>query len=136
MSRISPRHAELGASLIVALNSDNSVRQLGKGPERPLHADVDRLQAVLAALEAVSLVTIFDELVPLPTLEVVRPDVYVKGGDYVWSGFEEARLVRSRGGIAVAVPFVPGHSTTATMRRMKKGPASRTVDVKQSATTP
>lgn len=109
---------ELGASLVVALNSDNSVRQLGKGPERPLHADVDRA-AVLAALEAVSLVTIFDELVPLPTLEVVRPDVYVKGGDYDMERIEEARLVRSRGGIAVAVPFVPGHSTTATMRRMK-----------------
>ena len=108
----------LGASLIVALNSDSSVRLLSKGPERPIHAEADRA-FVLAALESVSLVTIFDELVPLPTLKVVRPDVYVKGGDYDMEQIEEARLVRSWGGTALALPFVPGHSTTAIVRRMR-----------------
>lgn len=108
----------LGASLVVALNSDSSVRQLGKGPERPIHAAEDRA-FVLAALEAVTLVTIFDEPVPLPALEIVRPDIYVKGGDYDMDKIEEARLVRSWGGAALALPFVPGHSTTSTVRRMR-----------------
>ncbi len=108
----------LGASLVVALNSDSSVRQLGKGPERPIHAAADRA-VVLAALEAVTLVTIFDEPVPLPALEIVRPDIYVKGGDYDMEEIEEARLVRGWGGTALALPFVHGHSTTRTVRRMR-----------------
>jgi rfaE bifunctional protein nucleotidyltransferase chain/domain len=109
---------QLGASLVVALNSDSSVRQLGKGPERPIHAAADRA-FVLAALEAVTLVTIFDEPVPLQVLEIVRPDIYVKGGDYDMEKIEEARLVRSWGGTALALPFVHGHSTTRTVRRMR-----------------
>jgi rfaE bifunctional protein nucleotidyltransferase chain/domain len=108
----------LGASLVVALNSDASVRQLGKGPERPIHGQDDRA-CVLAALEAVTLVTIFDETVPLTVLDLVRPDVYVKGGDYDMDRIEEARLVRSWGGTALALPFVPGHSTTGTVRRLR-----------------
>lgn len=108
----------LGASLVVALNSDRSVRLLGKGPERPIHAEADRA-AVLAALAAVDLVTIFDEAVPLPVLELVRPDVYVKGGDYDMDTIEEARLVRGWGGRALALPFVAGHSTTTTVQRMR-----------------
>jgi rfaE bifunctional protein nucleotidyltransferase chain/domain len=108
----------LGASLVVALNSDASVRRLGKGPERPIHAEADRA-CVLAALEAVTVVTIFDESVPLPVLDIVRPDVYVKGGDYDMDEIEEARMVRSWGGTALALPFVPGHSTTSTVGRMR-----------------
>ena len=108
----------LGAALVVALNSDSSVRQLGKGPERPIHGEADRA-FVLAALQSVDLVTIFDESVPLPVLELVRPDIYVKGGDYDMDKIEEARLVRSWGGTALALPFVPGHSTTGTVRRMR-----------------
>jgi rfaE bifunctional protein nucleotidyltransferase chain/domain len=108
----------LGAALVVAVNSDRSVRQLGKGPDRPINPDADRAW-VLAALQSVDLVTIFDEQVPLPVLELVRPDLYVKGGDYDMDAIEEARLVRSWGGTALALPFVPGHSTTGTVNRLR-----------------
>lgn len=108
----------LGASLVVAVNSDSSVRGLGKGPERPIHRQEDRA-LVLAALEAVDLVTVFDEAVPLPVLEIVRPEIYVKGGDYDMDAIEEARLVRSWGGKAVALPYIAGHSTSATVQRMR-----------------
>jgi rfaE bifunctional protein nucleotidyltransferase chain/domain len=108
----------LGASLVVAVNSDRSVRQLGKGPDRPINAEADRAW-VLAALQSVDLVTIFDEQVPLPVLELVRPDIYVKGGDYDMDRIDEARLVRSWGGTAIALPFVPGHSTTGTVNRLR-----------------
>jgi rfaE bifunctional protein nucleotidyltransferase chain/domain len=108
----------LGAALVVAVNSDASVRTLGKGPERPIHRADDRA-LVLAALESVTLVTIFDESVPLAVLELVRPEVYVKGGDYDMSTIEEAQLVRSWGGRAIALPFVAGYSTTATVQRLR-----------------
>jgi len=108
----------LGAALVVAVNSDRSVRQLGKGPDRPINPDADRAW-VLAALQSVDLVTIFDEQVPLPVLELVRPDIYVKGGDYDMDTIDEARLVRSWGGTALALPFVPGHSTTGTVNRLR-----------------
>ena len=108
----------LGAALVVAVNSDRSVRQLGKGPDRPINPDADRAW-VLAALQSVDLVTIFDEQVPLPVLELVRPDIYVKGGDYDMDTIDEARLVRSWGGTALALPFVPGHSTTGTVSRLR-----------------
>jgi rfaE bifunctional protein nucleotidyltransferase chain/domain len=94
------------------------VRQLVKGPDRPINPDADRAW-VLAALQSVDLVTIFDEQVPLPVLELVRPDIYVKGGDYDMDAIEEARLVRSWGGTALALPFVPGHSTTGTVNRLR-----------------
>src|SRR5690242_21190960 len=70
-----------GASLVVALNTDASARRLGKGLDRPLNAEQDRA-AVIAALEAVSLVTFFDEDTPVELLRELRPDLYVKGGDY------------------------------------------------------
>ena len=108
----------LGAALVVAVNSDRSVRQLGKGPDRPINPDADRAW-VLAALQSVDLVTIFDEQVPLPVLDLVRPDIYVKGGDYDMDRIDEARLVRSWGGTALALPFVPGHSTTGTVNRLR-----------------
>lgn len=107
----------LGAALVVAVNSDSSVRALGKGPERPIHSDVDRAH-VLAALESVDLVTVFDEPVPLPVVEILRPDVYVKGGDYDMDRIEEAVLARRLGGTAIALPYLAGHSTTATLRRI------------------
>ena len=108
----------LGAALVVAVNSDRSVRQLGKGPDRPINPDADRAW-VLAALQSVELVTIFDEQVPLPVLDLVRPAIYVKGGDYDMDRIDEARLVRSWGGTALALPFVPGHSTTGTVNRLR-----------------
>lgn len=109
---------ELGASLVVGLNSDASARGLGKGPDRPLNAEADRA-CVLAALESVSLVTLFDEPTPVELLRLVRPDCYVKGGDYDIEALEETRLVRSWGGHARAIAFVDGYSTSALLARVR-----------------
>jgi rfaE bifunctional protein nucleotidyltransferase chain/domain len=109
---------ELGAALLVAVNSDSSARQLGKGPDRPLNGQRDRL-LVVAALESVSFVTTFDEPTPCELLERCRPDVYVKGGDYDVETLEETRLVRSWGGRSVAIPFVDGYSTSALVQRIR-----------------
>jgi D-glycero-beta-D-manno-heptose 1-phosphate adenylyltransferase len=108
----------LGASLVVGLNSDVSARSLGKEPGRPLNNEADRA-CVLAALESVSLVTLFDEATPLALLRLVRPQLYVKGGDYDIEALEETRLVRSFGGDARAIAFVDGYSTTALVRRIR-----------------
>ncbi|MBK6853017.1 MAG: D-glycero-beta-D-manno-heptose 1-phosphate adenylyltransferase [Burkholderiales bacterium] len=108
----------LGASLVLGLNSDASARLLGKGPDRPLNAEADRA-CVLAALESISLVTLFDEATPCRLIELVRPHIYVKGGDYDIEALEETRLVRSWGGQAQALPFVDGFSTTALVRRIR-----------------
>jgi len=108
----------LGASLVIGLNSDASARGLGKGPDRPLNGEADRA-CVLAALESVSLVTLFDEPTPLALLELVRPDLYVKGGDYDIEALAETRLVRSWGGDARAIAFVEGYSTSALVGRIR-----------------
>ena len=108
----------LGASLVVGLNSDASARGLGKGPGRPLNTEVDRA-CVLAALESVSLVTLFDEPTPVALLQRVRPQLYVKGGDYDIEALEETRWVRRWGGDALALPFVEGYSTTALVKRIR-----------------
>lgn len=107
----------LGASLLVAVNTDRSVRLLSKGPGRPINGEQDRA-AVLAALASVSLVTWFDEADPLRLLESVRPDIYVKGGDYRIEDLEEARRVKTWGGTALILPFVDGYSTTGLVRRI------------------
>ena len=108
----------LGASLVIGLNSDASARGLGKGPERPLNTEADRA-CVLAALESVTLVTLFDEATPVELLKLVRPDLYVKGGDYDIETLEETRWVRSWGGNARALGFVDGYSTTALVGRIR-----------------
>jgi D-glycero-beta-D-manno-heptose 1-phosphate adenylyltransferase len=108
----------LGASLVMALNSDASARLLGKGPDRPLNSELARA-TVLAALESISLVLLFDEQTPVDVLERVRPDLYVKGGDYDIDALEETRRIRSWGGNAIALPFVEGYSTTALVRRIR-----------------
>jgi len=108
----------LGASLVIGLNSDASARGLGKGPDRPLNAEADRA-CVLAALESVSLVTLFDEATPVELLKLVRPQLYVKGGDYDVESLEETRVVRSWGGDARALAFVEGYSTTALVGRIR-----------------
>lgn len=108
----------MGASLVLGLNSDASARKLGKGPDRPLNAEADRA-CVLTALESVSLVVLFDEQTPCELLTEIRPDLYVKGGDYDIETLEETRLVRSWGGDARAISFVDGYSTTALVRRIR-----------------
>jgi rfaE bifunctional protein nucleotidyltransferase chain/domain len=109
---------ELGASLLIGLNSDASARLLGKGPDRPLNSELDRA-CVLAALESVSLVTLFDEPTPVELLKLVQPQLYVKGGDYDIETLEETKWVRSWGGDARALPFIDGYSTTALVRRIR-----------------
>jgi rfaE bifunctional protein nucleotidyltransferase chain/domain len=108
----------LGASLVVGLNSDASARTLGKQPGRPLNGEADRA-CVLAALESVDLVTLFDEATPLELLTLVRPELYVKGGDYDVARLAETALVRSWGGDAKSLPFVEGYSTTALVARIR-----------------
>jgi len=112
------RARALGASLLVAVNSDRSVRQLGKGDDRPINPQDDRV-AVLAALESVSLVTLFDENVPLPVVQIVRPEVYVKGGDYDMDQIPEAQLARTWGAKVVAIPFEHERSTTTLLDRVR-----------------
>lgn len=111
----------LGASLIVALNTDASARRLGKGPDRPLNNEQDRA-AMVAALGAVDLVTWFDEDTPLALIGEVRPDILVKGGDYDMRKLPETALVESWGGRALALPFVEGYSTTALVRKIRNTP--------------
>jgi rfaE bifunctional protein nucleotidyltransferase chain/domain len=107
-----------GASLVVALNTDASARRLGKGPDRPLNREHDRA-AVIAALESVSLVSFFDEDTPVALIGELRPQVYVKGGDYDMRQLEETRVVEGYGGRALAIPFVDGFSTTALVRKIR-----------------
>jgi len=109
----------LGASLVIGLNSDSSARRLGKAPDRPLNGEGDRA-CVLAALESTSLVTLFDEPTPLELLKLVRPEIYVKGGDYDVEALAETALVRSWGGRAQALPFVSGFSTTSLVERIRR----------------
>jgi rfaE bifunctional protein nucleotidyltransferase chain/domain len=108
----------LGAALVLGLNSDASARLLGKGPDRPLNGELDRA-LVLSALESITMVVLFDEATPVRLLARVRPDIYVKGGDYDVETLEETRLVRSWGGRALALPFVGGYSTTSLVRRIR-----------------
>ncbi|HQS32835.1 MAG: D-glycero-beta-D-manno-heptose 1-phosphate adenylyltransferase [Polaromonas sp. 39-63-203] len=110
----------LGASLVVALNTDASARRLGKGPDRPLNNQADRA-ALMAALESVSLVTFFDEDTPLELITALKPDLLVKGGDYDMDRLAETAVVKSYGGRALAIPFVAGFSTTALVSRIKAG---------------
>ncbi|MBC7993034.1 MAG: D-glycero-beta-D-manno-heptose 1-phosphate adenylyltransferase [Rhizobacter sp.] len=108
----------LGDCLVIGLNSDASARLLGKGPDRPLNAEADRA-CVLAALESVSLVALFDEQTPVELLQLVQPDLYVKGGDYDIETLAETKLVRTWGGDARSIPFVDGYSTTALVKRIR-----------------
>jgi len=108
----------LGASLLVALNTDASARRLGKGPDRPLNNEADRA-FVVAALASTSLVTWFDEDTPLQLISGIRPDILVKGGDYDMRTLAETRVVESYGGRALALPFVDGYSTTALVRKIR-----------------
>jgi len=109
----------LGASLVVALNSDASVRRLGKGEDRPINVLEDRL-AVVSALECVSLVTWFEEDTPIERICSARPDVLVKGGDWPVDRIVGADLVCARGGRVVSIPFEHERSTTALLEKVRR----------------
>lgn len=110
---------ELGASLVVAVNTDASVKRLGKGDDRPINACEDRM-AILAALESVSMVVPFDEDTALEVVQEARPDIYVKGGDYDMSAIPEGRAVAAYGGRAVAIEFKHDRSTTRLLSKVRK----------------
>lgn len=109
----------LGSSLVLALNTDASARRLGKGPNRPLNNEQDRA-AMAAALESVSLVTWFDENTPEALIDILKPDILVKGGDYDMRTLAETKIVEGYGGKALAIPFVDGYSTTALVNRIRQ----------------
>ena len=107
----------LGDCLVVGLNSDTSVRRL-KGPERPVNEEADRAE-VLDALRAVDYVTIFDEPTAAELIEIIRPDVYVKGGDYTIATLPEAKIVRDYGGRVEFIDLVPERSTTRVIEKLR-----------------
>jgi D-beta-D-heptose 7-phosphate kinase/D-beta-D-heptose 1-phosphate adenosyltransferase len=106
-----------GSALIVGVNSDASVKRL-KGPERPIRTSAERA-IVLAGLEAVDAVVVFDQDTPLHLVQVIAPDVIVKGGDYSPETIVGADLVTARGGRVVVIPLVDGHSTTSTIEKLR-----------------
>ena len=108
-----------GKSLVVGVNSDQSVKRL-KGPARPIRNAAERCY-VLAALEAVDAVVTFEEDTPRELINIVRPDVLVKGGDYAEDAVVGASEVRAWGGRVVIIPLTPGHSTTTTIERLRGG---------------
>ena len=108
----------LGASLVVAVNTDASVKRLGKGDDRPLNGCDDRM-AVLAALEAVSLVVPFDEDTALQVVLEAHPEIYVKGGDYDMGAIPEGRAVAQYGGRAIAIKFEHDRSTTKLLSKVR-----------------
>jgi D-beta-D-heptose 7-phosphate kinase/D-beta-D-heptose 1-phosphate adenosyltransferase len=107
-----------GDALVVGLNSDASVRRL-KGPARPVRGEADRAY-VLAAVESVDAVCVFDQDTPLELVRALRPDVIVKGGDYSPDSVVGATDVRSWGGECVIIPLTPGHSTTGIIERLRQ----------------
>ena len=106
----------LGDLLVVGLNTDASVKRL-KGPDRPVRSETERAY-VLAALEAVDAVVLFDEDTPLEVVLELRPDVIVKGGDYTVETIVGAREIREWGGEAVVIPLTPGQSTTSIIEKL------------------
>jgi D-glycero-beta-D-manno-heptose 1-phosphate adenylyltransferase len=107
-----------GGALVVALNSDASVRKLGKGSDRPVNEE-DARARVLTAFAAVDCVVLFDEETPLEILRALAPDILVKGADYPKSAIVGAEWVEARGGRVVRVPLVAGLSTTSILERLR-----------------
>jgi rfaE bifunctional protein nucleotidyltransferase chain/domain len=109
---------DFGASLVVGVNSDVSVKLLGKGVDRPINSQEDRM-ALLAALESVDLVILFENKTPVELIKRVRPDVYVKGGDYAIETLEETEVIKAWGGQAYAIPFIYDRSTTSLLGKIR-----------------
>jgi len=109
---------ELGDLLVVAVNSDVSVRSLNKAPDRPIVSEAQRAE-VVAALGCVDHVILFDEPDPQSLIAVLQPDVLVKGGDWVVERIVGREIVESRGGVVRTIPLVPGVSTTSLIQRIR-----------------
>lgn len=108
----------LGDALLVAINSDRSVREL-KGPHRPVFAEAERAE-ILAALRHVDYVVVFDDISPRSLIRSLLPDVLVKGGDYQLDEIHGREEVEAAGGEVISLPFVPGASTSSLIERMKQ----------------
>ena len=111
--------ATLGTSLVVAVNSDRSVRLQKKGPDRPFVREDDRAY-MLACLASVDLVVLFDDHTPIRLIELIRPNIYTKGGDYNLEITEESQIVRKIGGKSVSMPFLNGFSTSSLVDKIRK----------------
>lgn len=109
---------QLGDVLVVGVNTDASTRRLGKGDERPLVPEADRAY-VIAALECVDVVTLFDEDTPLELIQALLPDVLVKGGDYAPQQVVGREAVEGAGGRLELIPFVDGYSTTRLVHQIR-----------------
>ena len=107
-----------GDHLVVGLNADDSVRRL-KGPERPVRNEAERA-FVLAALACVDAVVVFEQDTPLELVQLLQPDVIVKGGDYSPETIVGADVVRARGGRVVVIPLTPGQSTTSIIAKLRR----------------
>jgi rfaE bifunctional protein nucleotidyltransferase chain/domain len=110
----------LGAALVVAVNTDASVKRLGKGDDRPLNTCDDRM-AVISALESVALVVDFDEDTALEVVQEARPGIYAKGGDYDMTAIPEGQAVLAYGGQAIAIDFEHDRSTTKLLTKVRAG---------------
>jgi D-glycero-beta-D-manno-heptose 1-phosphate adenylyltransferase len=108
----------LGDALVVAINSDRSVREL-KGPDRPVFEEAERAE-ILAALRNVDYVVVFEDISPRSLIKQLLPDVLVKGGDYQIDEIHGREEVEAAGGKVISLPFVPGASTTSLLERMKR----------------
>ena len=108
----------LGDALVVAINSDRSVREL-KGPERPVFDEGERAE-ILAALRDVDYVVVFDDISPRATIRRLLPDALVKGGDYQLDEIHGREEVEAAGGRVISLPFVSGASTTSVLQKMKR----------------
>ena len=108
----------LGASLVLGVNADISVKMLGKGDDRPINQEADRM-AILAALECVDLVVCFDQKTPVELIKLIKPEIYVKGGDYEIDQLPETAAVKSWGGQAFAIPFLHERSTTKLLSKIR-----------------
>ena len=108
----------LGAALIIGVNSDASVKRQGKGDDRPINSEQDRMM-VLAALESVSLVVMFDEDTPLNLILACHPDILVKGGDWQVEKIVGAKEVQGWGGAVHSIPFLHERSTTALLKKIR-----------------
>jgi len=109
---------KLGELLIVGVNTDDSVRMLGKGPNRPVNHLDDRI-AVLEALRVVDGAVAFPERTPEELIKKLRPEVHVKGGDYAIEDLPEAKIAQAYGGQVILIPFLPGRSTTSIIERLR-----------------
>jgi len=120
--------SELGDRLILGLNSDDSVKTLNKGPERPINGENDRA-IVLAAMQCIDAIVIFNESTPYNLIKMINPDVLVKGGDYDPDQVDKnakdyivgSDIQRANGSITASIPIVEGYSTTAIIKKSKNG---------------